>query len=416
MGSIIFVHGTGVRQDGYEKSFQAIDASLKLDGFLLRRCVWGEVHGSRLLQGGGSIPGYSGRSSSAQPDDDVLKWTLLYQDPDFQLEQLKEQGDRELPPRMRARWREEQARVAAWQPSSNFTEVIEPCGLGQQWQKAFEAVAKSDTWEGIFPPRDRGVEEFLPEFCRCAAESIMARTTLAALAAGVSIPAADIRDRIVNAFLDDLGIRVRGLRDWFGALGRATKRILLPVYAAGDYAVSRVVTTPLVRNFITDLSLEAIGDILFYQARGARIRDFIEAEIEKAEPPVFLLAHSLGGIACVDLLALKEDVRRKVHGLITAGSQSPLFYEMNCLVSLPRTQETPSPGLPGDFPPWLNFHDPNDYLSYAARRAFHDHDRITDREVTSRQPRVMAHSAYWSQEKLWTEVRTFIREHAGAAR
>jgi hypothetical protein len=29
-----------------------------------------------------------------------------------------------------------------------------------------------------------------------------------------------------------------------------------------------MITTPLARNFVTDLSLAAIGDIPFYQARG----------------------------------------------------------------------------------------------------------------------------------------------------
>ena len=46
------------------------------------------------------------------------------------------------------------------------------------------------------------------------------------------------------------------------------------------------------------------GDILLYQSRGHDIRAFIEEKLQHAEPPVTIVAHSLGGIACVDLLVL----------------------------------------------------------------------------------------------------------------
>ena len=42
--------------------------------------------------------------------------------------------------------------------------------------------------------------------------------------------------------------------------------------------------------------------------------------------PVVLLGHSLGGVACVDLLAREELPR--VASLITVGSQAPFFYEL----------------------------------------------------------------------------------------
>ena len=67
-----------------------------------------------------------------------------------------------------------------------------------------------------------------------------------------------------------------------------------------------------------------LGDILVYQSRGAAIRTFIRKKIDAAKPPVYLLAHSLGGIACVDLLGGENPP--KVACLITAGSQAPLLY------------------------------------------------------------------------------------------
>ena len=87
-----------------------------------------------------------------------------------------------------------------------------------------------------------------------------------------------------------------------------------------------------------------IGDILLHQSRGGDVRRFIRAKIEQATPPVTLIAHSLGGIASVDLLALPNPP--KVERLVTAGSQSPLLYELGALFSL----QPPQP-LPDYFPP-----------------------------------------------------------------
>ena len=418
MASILFVHGTGVRQTGYDETFKTLadwlEKKTELKSCTLRRCLWGEVYGSRLLGGGGSIPGYAGRSSAA-PEPEVVKWWLLYQNPCFELESLREQGDRELPPRARAEWKAKTDQIAGGVLSREFKLRLESHRLGELWPAALNRVTGSAVWRETLPPRDASADRFFPDFCRCTAEAVMAETALEALSAGIPVPTAESRNLIVDHFLQDLKAKVRGLRDWYDALAARVKQISLTMYAAGDYAMSKVVTAPIARNFVTDLSLPAIGDILFYQARGERIRDFIEAEIGKLEPPVFLLAHSLGGIACVDLLVLKKALRSRVAGLITAGSQSPLFYEMDCLISLPRTAEQPAPPLPAHFPPWLNFHDPNDYLGYAARQVFHDDPRIEDVEVLSRQPRLMAHSAYWSEPALWDRVAAFVHQHRGAS-
>ena len=67
--------------------------------------------------------------------------------------------------------------------------------------------------------------------------------------------------------------------------------------------------------------------------------------------------------------------------------------------------------LPMHFPPWLNFHDPNDYLSYAACAVFNHDPRITDEQLTSRQPRLMAHGAYWTEPTLWDRIAAFIQQH-----
>jgi surfactin synthase thioesterase subunit len=74
-----------------------------------------------------------------------------------------------------------------------------------------------------------------------------------------------------------------------------------------------------------------------------------------------LLGHSLGGVACVDLLIDPEEKERKqVKMLATVGSQAPYFYEINALSLLEYDEKTE---LPKYFPWWLNIYDRADFLS-----------------------------------------------------
>jgi pimeloyl-ACP methyl ester carboxylesterase len=163
-------------------------------------------------------------------------------------------------------------------------------------------------------------------------------------------------------------------------------------------------STPFVRSYrksLSDLSALAIGDVLLYQSRGQEIRDFIRAKIESKDtkPPVTLVAHSLGGIACVDLLAMPNPP--KVKKIITAGSQSPFLHELGALASL-----RPGEPLPDGFPPWLNFYDRNDFLSYIAKPFWPE---VIDHEVRSGQPFPDSHGAYFGSEDVWTKIREFTR-------
>lgn len=61
----------------------------------------------------------------------------------------------------------------------------------------------------------------------------------------------------------------------------------------------------------------------------------------------------------------------------------------------------PSP-LPPSFPPWLNLHDPRDLLAFAAQPLFPAH--ATDVPLPSGQPFPHAHSAYWTNPALYEAV------------
>jgi hypothetical protein len=157
------------------------------------------------------------------------------------------------------------------------------------------------------------------------------------------------------------------------------------------------------RGALMDAHFPIAGDILFYQARGEQICGFIRDRIREVQAPVFLLAHSLGGIACVDLLA--REAVPEVALLATVGSQAPFLYEVDALRSLPFGMP-----LPEHFPRWINFFDRRDLLSFVGTGVFPG--RVLDVEVSSRFGFPMSHSAYWGIATLWE---TLTRElHDGA--
>ena len=164
--------------------------------------------------------------------------------------------------------------------------------------------------------------------------------------------------------------------------------------------------TPIVRRERGELSeaaSPAAGDILLYQVRGQVIRDYIQSIVEKTSGKVILLAHSLGGIAAVDLLVARA--LPSVTHLITAGSQPALLCEIGALQSIDLTAP---PKLPDHFPRWLNLYDPNDFLSYVAAPVFRS-PQVTDVKIESRQPFPQSHGAYWTNAATWQAIDCFLK-------
>jgi len=149
------------------------------------------------------------------------------------------------------------------------------------------------------------------------------------------------------------------------------------------------------RGALTDKVYPFSGDILYYQAKGQKIRDFIRKQIDSYKPPVIILAHSLGGIACVDMLI--ERKLPQVELLITVGSQAPFLYEIDALQSL--SYQEP---LPEYFPEWLNLYDRRDILSYIGEELFPG--KITDKHIDNKQPFPESHGAYWQTEETWNVI------------
>lgn len=386
--SVVFVHGTGVRLESYNTTLDTVRTEFHRirPAWEIRGCLWGEDQGARFAGGGGSVPGYteSGGGAKATTGQDAANaaWHMLYSDPGYELRLL---GLRETPRTGPARGIPPTKRflsaVQDYQPSDGLLDRLGRHGLRADFGTALRTVAASPELRDAAATIDANGYEHR----HAVAKAVLAATISAAVARGVDAPDGIRRDALLAALSTELS---GGSRALSGKVGQAVKNSALR--AATRWTVDR-------RGRLSDGMLAKVGDILRYQARGDGIRELIRRTVENTPGDrITLLAHSLGGVACVDLLAM-EGVDR-VDQLITVGSQAGFLYECGALTAV----EHPD-ALPAHFPSaWLNIHDPWDLLSYRASEVFKG--RAHDVEVSNGQPFPYAHSAYWSNEKVWDAV------------
>ena len=385
-GTILFVHGTGVRLKSYREGFDDAAARAQQAGIAapLVACAWGDPLGVEFE--GLSLPDPPSEAQLKRDGEDFAQWSWLFADPLFELDKLtiRAAPDAQQPrprPGAKSPWQALWGAISAYQPSDDLTQLLRRGGLEPLWAPAWSAViVLSD-----IPPLafERSAHE-LPEASQALARALVAQLHVEALARSLPGPSRTLRELLVKQLLTDWKQKVLARSGFFASMFK------------------RLATSALRRhrNDFSDAAALPLGDILLYQSRGQEIRDFIRGKIGKAQGPVTLLAHSLGGIACFDLLAMPDPP--PVARLITVGSQSPFFYELGALTSLKPPQR-----LPQGFPPWLNVFDRNDFLSYFAGRLF---EEAKDMEVDSGQPFPDSHSAYFSNDEVWGAVRDFGKQ------
>ena len=89
--TVVFIHGTGVREQSYERSLARVRSELAgREGLTVVPCYWGGL-GAVLHQDGASIPRYDA-TRPAKPETaeevEVALWGLLYDDPLYELRLL----------------------------------------------------------------------------------------------------------------------------------------------------------------------------------------------------------------------------------------------------------------------------------------------------------------------------------------
>lgn len=390
--SIVFVHGTGVRKASYDKSAAKVRAALRDKHYVghFEPCLWGDKHGAKLAKDGRSIPDFEG-VAEATPDEEayLALWSLLADDPYFELRQLRSEAARSalVPPAELGKLKELPAKLRglARHPKvlAALGDVVEPAALAA----ALDELAGADLLLAVLNTAPR-VDTALCQGTARAALALLQSRGDDAVALG-----AERRDALVAALVDGLGgVEMGAVSDWVRKrLEGLGKRIAVK-------AIERR------RDLLFNGGYPLAGDVLLYQARGEKIRAHIAERIDACQGNVALIAHSLGGIACVDLLATKPCPKVKL--LVTVGSQAPLLYEMGALHSFPELGP-----LPAHFPErWINFYDPDDLLSYRAAPVFPASParEVRDIELRSREPFPISHSAYWGSRTLWDRLAEYL--------
>ncbi|MCD2441864.1 alpha/beta fold hydrolase [Agromyces sp. SYSU K20354] len=391
--TLLFVHGTGVRGKAYAATLEAITKSVDDRGLdvEVKGCFWGESEGAKLQLNGLSIPEYLDAGGGQQPsaaDEQLALWSVLYTDPLYEMRLLRNYSSStqvplgQEPPAAILR-----RDVEGFTASDELTALLTANHLTDWFPAALQTVASSQEFAQALdtaPPE--------PLMHRQAiARAIVAQTLVDSMEAGIDPLSGKVRDDIVEAVTTQLHGYGMGISDF---LLRPFKGLAL------RYATYRLTRD---RGELTDKLTDPGGDIMRFLARGDDARRFLEQSIQDCgDGPVILLAHSLGGIMCADLLVRKQ--LANVDLLITVGSQAPFLYEIGALPSL----EPPDP-LPDHFPRWLNIYDRRDLLSYLGADVFPK--RVSDLKVDNGQPFPYSHSAYWSNPEVWSGVEGALNGH-----
>ncbi|MFG3054128.1 hypothetical protein ACGFZP_24665 [Kitasatospora sp. NPDC048239] len=440
----LFVHGTGVRREGYDPLFELVARELRArfpDADVVP-CYWGDEHGVTLSAGGASIPGFAGLpldapeppvdrpgwvdapgefdalDESGAPDRADGGWTLLFVDPLCELRVLAELPAEDdgfgIPGAAPGQAVADRLAALASDfapnpgPNSGPDPASDPAPsepatvstpVGDELATLLAATALAPYLPAALR-RLAAAEEFA-EACEQAVDAAAAAELTAATARALTaelltaagpraLCTADERDRLTELLADRLGGTARGpLGRAAGVLGRLGMRV------GGQRLLERR------RGALTVGATPALGDILRYQARGGPLRAYLAERIAAAPGPTVVIGHSLGGIALVDCLALAASggTPPDLRLLVTVGSQAPFLHELGALNGL-----EPGSGLPSGFPDWLNIYDPGDLLGYRAAPVFPGDARVTDHEVSSRQPFPYCHSAYFKLPAVYDRI------------
>jgi hypothetical protein len=395
MSEILFVHGTGVRRVAFDRTLRHLrrQSQRYLNGANVHGCLWGEPEGAKLRLDGASIPNYDdqpARSISAAEAEEIelVTWRMLGEDPLFELRLLENltAPRRELVPREKAPGRISLDFLTKLQPPPNTITFLQQRKIYKFWRPGLQNLIAQPELEAILIKANRDPREV----SRALARALVASINRAATEAGSGPLSGATRQQLADLLIPVLGGQALAPFDWI------TKPLAGLAKRMGTFKARRK------RRVLSDSSYPVAGDILLYQARGGSIRRFIDNELGKIQGSVVIFAHSLGGIATVDLL-VSRDLQTKVSGLVTIGSQAPLLYEIGALKSLPFGRL-----LPAHFPKkWLNIFDPNDFLSYAGELVF-GKSAVKDVMVVSKLPFPDAHSAYWDHEDTWRAIKGFF--------
>lgn len=285
MTTVIFLHGTGVREGEYNETFKIIEQKIHAQrpDIKVAPCLWGEL-GAKFNAHRASVPLENATLALSQPevDAEIVLWGQLYRDPLYELRLLslkpvKSGNAFGKKPRDIL-----QSRVASLTPTSQQQAKLQEAGIAEVFEPAREAVIRSEPYKrALLTVSESDLSEYYAPIARAIAAQAMFLSEQQERFPPI-LTDAQLRDQIVELLTLALGDAELGLGSW---LLKPLVELALPMgtnYVRGN------------RLELTDKISPMPGDILLYQTRGEKIRQFIQQQIEQAEPPVVLLAHSLG--------------------------------------------------------------------------------------------------------------------------
>ena len=204
-----------------------------------------------------------------------------------------------------------------------------------------------------------------------------------------------------------------GLQDWWNSTVEGAKKLATSAAAA--------VTNPAVRAVRPALNEKItyfVGDVFCYlrsreknkencpivKVVGTAIRG--AAALRKADDPLVVIGHSMGGNICYDLLtSYLKDVECDLF--LTVGSQVGLFEELKLFNSSDTGIKHPKQvKRPANVKRWINVFDLADVFSYSGTAMF---DGIEEYDFSSGETVVTAHGAYLLQPRFYQRLKARLK-------
>jgi hypothetical protein len=400
MATLFFVHGTGVRRQGFDETLENIRQGLAGVGrgdLKVQGVPWGVMLGTHVdsQQITDMLPptGAMGLSLT-DPEVEARLWADLLADPLYELRMaaLKQPAgpviaapgglipSEALKAKLRALDLKVKAPVGGV-PIETIREAARWLADGDGAPVLTEAAAAV---------ADANDPTIVGATARAIVAYALAKSRGEVGTGPDALYLADERDALVGQVAGALSGGVMGVGDWlFNAIKRFAEA------QATTFAKDR-------RSGVMMQASPGFGDILLSQRRGQDILELLKAEIEKIEGDVYAIGHSLGGIFLVNILSSPHRPAN-VKKLITVASQSPFFFACDAMDTL-----RPGEPLGALFTPWLNIFDRNDFLSFCAERMFRSVPDVIDFEVSSGIPFPDSHGAYWRMKKVYQRISDFL--------
>jgi hypothetical protein len=406
MGTLVVVHGAGVRDPGIDQLEINIKNGIadiaELKGLKVVMCRWGPEVGSMPARVSETLPKeVITRAAIQTPDDEQLeaaRWSLLFDDPLFELRVAQAAPAGEAAGIAIGQVLAAQAAIEALQGLTSQADLPGP-DTGTSRQEFAEAVAAIANSQELGMAADAAGtaadKEFVEAVARAVVAELIARHRLDAPGTqpAVAVNGA-IRDQLVATLAERLA--PDGTR---GAIGWLKGRV-------GGFIAKRATALAADRRMAAqEASSGLVADVIHYLRRGHRIAEYVADCLKGADGPVIALGHSLGGIVLVDVLSRAE--HPPVDLLVTVGSQAPVLYAYDAL-ERPRDARDGGPRYSMEHPPftpWLNIYNRNDFVSFLADDIFsHEIEQdlpIVDQELHLPEAFPAAHGAYWTDKETF---------------